>query len=92
MSVITKAVQDVRERASVAAGAAAGAGAGAAISAGVGLAEKALAQIHAGAKFSGRVVFDLPGPFDPVVDVEMEVRLDDAHFRIKELHIKPSLP
>ena len=92
MSVVANAVKNVREQAAAAAGAVGGAGAGAAVTVGLGLAEKALAQIHAGAKFYGRVAFDLPGPFDPVVDVTAEVRLDDGHFRIKELHIKPSLP
>ena len=71
--------------------AASGAGAGTAVAAAAGLAGKVIEQIHAGAKFEGRVTFDLPGPFDPVVDVSAEVRLDDGHLRIKELHIKPSL-
>lgn len=59
------------------------------VPAAVGLAQAVLAQVHAGVRVEARVFFDLPGPFDPTVDVKAEARLDDGHFRIKELHILP---
>ena len=46
-----------------------------------------LAQVHAGVRVEAKVFFDLPGPFDPAVDLKFEGRLDDGHFRVKELHI-----
>ena len=47
-------------------------------------------QIHAGCKVEARVTFDLPGPFDPVVNVVVEARLDDGQFRIKQFHLTPA--
>lgn len=91
MSAIARAASEIAGRAGAVGAAVAGAGAGSVGPLAVGLAAKMVEQIHAGAKFEGRVTFDLPGPFDPVVDVIAEVRLDDGHLRIKELHIKPSL-
>lgn len=66
--------------------------ASAGLPAAVGLATAALAQVHAGVRVEARVTFDLPGPFDPVVNVTAEARLDDGHFRIKEFHLVPALP
>lgn len=46
-----------------------------------------LGQIHSGVRVEAKVYFDLPGPFDPAVDLKFEGRLDDGHFKIKELHL-----
>ena len=58
----------------------------------LGVVGKVVEQVHAGIKIQAHLEFDGPGPFDANVDLSFEGRLDDGHFRIKELHITPSLP
>lgn len=49
-----------------------------------------LSQVSAGIRIEAKVFFDLPGPFDPAVDLKFEGRVDGGHFRVKELHISPA--